>query len=194
MKKTFALLFTLMVLSMPSCDVLNEAQKVGNLVNCSFNLKSVEGLSLAGVNVQNIQSVSNLSIMNAAQLATAVMGNSLPLSFTLNVDAKNPNATPAGMSKMEWILFIDDIEMTRGNFNKKITIPAKNVKTTIPIQMNVDLKKALSGKSGDALLNFAMNLAGNGNKPTRFALQVKPTIKVGDYALSYPGYLTIKAQ
>ncbi len=194
MKKSFIVYIAVLLVSIQSCDVLQQAQQVGNLINCTFNLKTVEGLNLAGVNVQNIQSMNTLNVMDAAQLTSALLGNSLPLTFTLNVDAKNPNSTPAGMSQLDWILMIDDIEMTHGLLNKKITIPANNGKTTIPIQMSIDLKKAIKNQSGNALLNFAMNLAGAGNKPTRFALKVKPTISVNGYSLSYPAYLTIKAQ
>ncbi|MCX6272714.1 MAG: hypothetical protein NTU44_16155 [Bacteroidetes bacterium] len=193
MKRSFILLLTAAFLSFQSCDLLQQAQKVGNLVNCNFGLKTVENLSLAGVNVQNIQSAGNLNILDLGKLTAAVAGGSLPLGFTLNVEAKNPNASPAGMSKLEWILYIDDIEMTRGMLNQQVNIPGNHGTAMIPIQMNVDLKKVLTNKTGDALLNFGLNLAGAGNKPTRFMLKAKPTISVGGYLLSYPGYITIRS-
>ena len=98
------------------------------------------------------------------------------------------------MTRIDWILMIDDVEMTRGILDKQVTIPANNGLATIPMQMHIDLKKALSGKSADAVINFGMNLAGSGSKPTRFTLQMKPTITVGGFPISYPGYLNVKTE
>ncbi|MHC1706632.1 MAG: hypothetical protein AB9842_03805 [Bacteroidales bacterium] len=194
MRKILAVSVLGLIFMISSCDVLQQAQKMTNLVNCDFSLKNVEGLKLAGVNVQNTQALSSLNLTDMAKLTAALTGGTLPLSFTLNVQGKNPNSTAAGMNKLEWILYIDDIEMTKGILNQQITIPAKNGIAVIPLQMNVDLKKVLKNKTGDALLNFAMNLAGANGKPTRFMLKAKPTITVSGYKLDYPGYLTVKAQ
>ena len=179
-----------LALSITSCDVVKQAQKAGNLLNCSFRLKSVENLSLAGVNIQQLTKLTDLSVSNVAMLTSAAMGGALPLQFNLNLEGKNPNQSAAGLAGFDYILLIDNIEMTKGVINRKVNIPAGK-SSVIPMQMNIDLKKALSGKGTDALLNFVMNLAGTGSKPTRFSMKIKPTIKIGDYPLQYPDYLTI---
>jgi LEA14-like dessication related protein len=177
-----------------SCDVLNQVSQMNNLAKCDFRLESVQQLSLAGINVQNADDLSDLSMFDAAKLANAVASQQFPLNFTLNIEAKNPNTTEAGMTRIEWILLIDDLEMTRGILDKQVTIPANNGTAIIPMQMQVDLKKALSGKNTEAIINFGMNLAGSGNKPSRFTLQMKPTISVGGFPISYPGYLKVKTE
>jgi LEA14-like dessication related protein len=194
MRKIVVILLLGIMVSFPSCDLLQQAQKMTNLINCDFSLKNVESLNLAGVNVQGIQSLSSLNLLDMGKLTAALTGSTLPLNFTLNVQAKNPNPSAAGMNRLDWILYIDDIEMTKGTLNKKVNIPGNNGTSVIPMQMSVDLKKVLKNKTGDALLNFAMNLAGASGKPTRFLLKAKPTISVNGYALDYPGYINIKAQ
>ncbi|MCK9617229.1 MAG: LEA type 2 family protein [Lentimicrobiaceae bacterium] len=174
-----------------ACDVLQQAEKMANLTKCEFRLGSVTNLKLAGINVQNAKAVKDLSLMDAQRLLTAVAANSFPLTFTLNVDVRNPNTSAAGLSKMDWILFIDDIQMLSGAVNQQVTIPAKGIKA-IPVNASVDLKKVLKGKTADAIINFGLNLASAGNKPTRMMMQLKPTIMIGSYPLSYPGYLTVK--
>lgn len=196
MKHSFyeTLLFTmplLMAIILPSCDVLQQAEKMANLTKCEFRLGSVANLKLAGINVQNAKAIKDLSLIDAQRLLTSVATNSFPLTFTLNVDTRNPNTTSAGMSQMEWILFIDDIQMLSGNVNQQVTIPANGIKS-IPINISVDLKKVLKGKTADAIINFGLNMAGTGNKPTRMAMKLKPTIMIGSYPISYPGYLTVK--
>lgn len=167
---------------------------MNNLAKCDFRLASVQQLSLAGINVQNVNDLSDLSMFDAAKLANAVYLQQFPLNFTLNIEAKNPNTSEAGMTRIEWILLIDDLEMTRGILDKQVTIPANNGTAIIPMQMQVDLKKALSGKNTEAIINFGMNLSGTGNKPTRFTLQMKPTITVGGFPITYPGYLNVKTE
>ena len=124
----------------------------------------------------------------------AVSSNSFPLSFQLNLEGKNPNSEPAGLNKLEWILFIDDIQMTSGSLNQAFTIPLGNGIAQIPINLNFDLKKVLAGKSLDAMVNFGFNLAGAGNKPTRIMIKLKPTIMIGTFALTYPGYIKVKTE
>lgn len=183
--------FLAILLSLSSCDVLQQASQMANLSKCEFRLQSVNQLTLAGINVQNIHKVSELSLLDAGKLTTAVASGNFPLDFTLNVEAKNPNTAAAGITKMDWILYIDGIEMTKGIINQQVTIPANNGIAVIPVKMSIDLKQALSGKSLDAILNFGLNLAGTGNKPTRFTMKLQPTINVASFPITYPGYITI---
>lgn len=192
--KTLLIASISLLLFFTSCDVMQQVTQMSNLAKCDFRLESVQQLSLAGINVQNVNSVSDLNMFDAAKIATAVGSQQFPLDFTLNIEAKNPNASAAGMTKIDWILLIDDMEMTRGILDKQVTIPANNGIAIIPMQMHVDLQEALKGKSADAVINFGMNLAGAGNKPTRFTLQMKPTITVGGFPIAYPGYLNVKTE
>ena len=120
-----------------------------------------------------------------------VGGNTLPFSLKLNFEAKNPNSSTAGLNKLEWILFIDDIQMTSGSVDKAFSIPPNNGTAVVPIQVGIDLKQVLKGKSLDAIINFGFNLAGVGNKPTRIKAKLKPTIMIGNYPLTYPGYISV---
>lgn len=192
--KTLLIASICFLISFTSCDVMQQVSQMNNLTKCEFRLESVQQLNLAGINVQNVKQVSDLNMFDAAKLVSAVGSQQFPLDFTLNIEAKNPNPSAAGMTHIDWILLIDDMEMTRGILDRQVTIPANNGTAIIPMQMHIDLQKALSGKSADAIINFGMNLAGAGNKPTRFTLQMKPTITVGGFPISYPGYLNVKTE
>lgn len=176
-----------------ACDILDQARQVAMLSKCEFRLSSVDQLKLAGVNIQQVKKLSDLSLLDAAKITTAaVSGSSLPLNFTLNVEVKNPNAGSAGLTKLDWILFIDDIQMVSGVNEQRLQVPGNGGTGTIPLTIGVNLKEVLKGKSGDAIANFGLNLAGAGNKPTRITLKAKPTIMVGSQYIAYPGYLTVQ--
>ena len=176
------------------CSVVHQATQMKNLANCDFRIESAQNLNLAGVYVENIRTWSDLSLLDAQKLLVAMAGSSVPLSMTLNIQAQNPNPDPAGMYKLEWILFIDDIQMAQGEFNQQVTIPGNGGMATIPVQLTFDLKQVLSGRSGKAIINFGLNLAGVGNTPTRIKARIKPSIMIGQTPLAYPGYITIKTE
>jgi hypothetical protein len=176
-----------------SCSVLNQTSEIASFARCEFRIESARNMKLAGVNIQDKHSVSDISLMDMAKIASVMARGTLPLTFDLNVAAKNPNPKLAAMNKLDWILYIDDIEMTRGILNQRIEIPSNGV-IVFPVAMSLDLMKSLNGKSGDALINFALNLGGTGSRPTRIKLKAKPTIMVGTTPIQYPGYITIKQE
>ena len=182
----------LLVSMLSACDVVNSLSGMYNFAKCDFRLNSVDNVRLAGVNVQNVTNPSALSVMDAARITAAYATNQLPLSFNLNVEVRNPNKEKAVMNGMEWILLIDNIEMTRGNLNQRIEVMPNNQSAMMPLTLSFDLKKVLSGKSADAVTNFGMNLAGQGNKPSRIALKAKPSMLVGGISIPYPDYITIQ--
>lgn len=192
MKRFFQITGLLIIAAiLNSCELLNEVQKTATLAKCDFRVASAQNINLAGVNVQNIKKFSDLTLLDGAKLTAAALKNEFPLDLTVNVEGKNPNASPAGLTSMEWILFIDNQQMTQGTLNQAFTIPANNGTANIPMNMHFDLKQLLTGKSTDAIINFGLNLAGAGNKPTRISMKLKPTINVKGFPITYPSYITI---
>ena len=188
------LLILIVTFAEPGCDVSQQTQQAVNLAKCEFRIRSVENINLAGISIQNAASIKSLNITDAAKIMAAIGASTFPLSLQLNFEGKNPNSTAAGLNKLEWILFIDDIQMTSGSLDKAFTIPPNNGTAIIPVQVGLDLKQALKGKSLDAIVNFGFNLAGIGNKPTRIKAKLKPTIMIGNYPVSYPGYITVNTE
>jgi hypothetical protein len=185
------LIFLFPIISMlVSCDVARQAQQVSNLASCEFRIQSVEKINLAGVELQYIRSINDMNISDVARILAGFTSPVFPLSLQLNLDGRNPNATEAGLNRLEWILFIDDVQMTSGLIDKPISIPALSSRS-IPVEVGLDLKQVLSGKSANAMLNFCMNLTGAGGTPTRFKIKLKPTVIIAGTAITYPGYITV---
>ncbi|MGQ9805980.1 MAG: hypothetical protein ACUVRP_07880 [Chlorobiales bacterium] len=184
----------LLTVTVEGCSVLRQLQEMKNFARCEFRLSTVENITLAGINVQRIQSTRDLTLMDAARFAQALTQSQLPLNLTLNVEVKNPNAETASLNRLEWRLFIDDVELLNSIVEEKVSIAGNGGVSTLPLRISVDLKKALSGRSAEAIGNFALNLAGEGNKPTRFMLRIKPTIDVLGFPIEYPDYFDVKME
>jgi Late embryogenesis abundant protein len=193
-RSTIFLLAIILTVPFMGCDVARQTQRATNLGKCDFRVLSAENINLAGINIQNSSSIESLNLMDAANIMAAMGRSTLPLSLQLNFEVRNPNKTAAGLNKLEWILFIDDIEMTSGSVDKPFTIPPNNGTAIIPIPVDMDLKPVLKGKSLDAIVNFGFNLAGMGNKPTRIKAKLKPTIMIGNSLLTYPGYISVNTE
>ena len=184
---TFTLIIAVFLL--PGCTILEE---MVSFSRCEFRLGSVENITLAGINVQQVSSLSDLSTADAARLTGALATGTLPLNLTLNVDIRNPNQARASMNRLDWIMLIDDKQIVQGTSSQRVEIAPNGGISTLPLSIEADLKSALSGKTGDALINFGLNLAGAGNQPTRITLRAKPFVEVGGREISYPGYLDIE--
>lgn len=194
MKKNALFILAIAVLSISGCNIAQQIKEIQNFAKCEFRLATLQNTNLGGLNMQNKKSVSDFSFSDGLKLKSLAGKDSWPLSFTLNVEAKNPNSSQAAMNKFEWILFMDDNQLVEGILGDRIEIAPNAGVTTIPLQINIDLKKVLSGKSFDSMLNLVFNITGEGNKPTRFLLKAKPTIMIGSYPLTYPGYIDIKQE
>jgi LEA14-like dessication related protein len=183
------ILATILIPTLHSCSFLKEVTAFGK---CEFRTTTLEDPELAGVDVSRIQSFGDIGITDMAAITTAIMRGYLPLSFTLNLEARNPNPATAAMNRLEYLAFIDDVQVASGSLNDRIEIPANGGVTTIPLQLQTDLIEVLSKDSRQALVNFGLNLADAGNRPTRVSIKVKPTILIGGIELVYPGYFTVK--
>jgi hypothetical protein len=186
----FSLLF---VLSLSGCGVSRQVEQASNLASCEFRILGVENVNLSGVEFNNIKSVNDLNFLDAARIMGGLASPVCPLSMQVDLEGRNPNALDAGLNRLEWILFIDDIRMTAGIIEKPFTIPAHGT-LAMPVEIAVDLKQVLSGESAGAMLNFCMNLAGSGKTPTRFKIKLKPTVIIAGTAVTYPGYINVKTE
>lgn len=195
MKRSFRIILTLALaagglLFLPGCEVARQARQASNLSNCDFRIASVRNVTLAGVNLTNISSLSDLGMTESARILGGFASSTFPLTLTVNLEGRNPNTSPAGLNRLEWILFIDDIQMTSGILDRAFTIQPKGT-AVIPVDVSIDLKKVLTGKSAQAMINFCLNLAGIGNTPTRVKARLKPTVFVAGQPITYPGFITV---
>jgi hypothetical protein len=190
MRKIIALLGMVVVLF--SCDITKQLAGTYNMTQCKYEYSSISGLSLAGVNLQGVNSLSSVNPISAANLlaAFASPSGSLPLDFTLNLNVTNPGLQTALLNGLSYILEIDGIEMTQGIMSKQFQV-GSGEKTVLPISMAFDLKKVLSGQSMDAVKNLAFNFAGIGSGSSSVTVKLKPSFIVGQQTISSPSYIPV---
>ncbi len=172
-----------------SCNFLKEISTLGK---CEFRVTTLEDPEIAGVDVSHVRSFTDLNLAEMGIISASMLKGDLPLSFTLNVEVQNPNPAMAALNGLEYLAFIDDVEVASGQLDRRIEIPSNGGIETIPLRLSTDLIDILKKDSRQALVNFGLNLADAGNRPTRASIKIKPTILVGAMEINYPGYFTVK--
>jgi hypothetical protein len=195
MKRTYRFLIYLILVSFGflniGCSGLMDT--ITNIQRLQFKLDKVTGMKVAGVGLSNIAALSNISFLDAANLIASFTQGKLPVEFTLNVLAKNPNDgtggtknTSAIIENLAWRLFIDNNETITGNV-RNVSVPGVGQVTNIPIGMSFDLIKFFNSAGYDNLINLALALGGKNGSPSRITLKVKPTISTQLGPITYPG-------
>jgi len=182
----------MMCILISGCKVIQQqVTEMQAFTKCQFRIASVNRVLLAGVDVQNVRGLSSLNLMQVASLTNAYLSKNLPLSFTLNVESKNPTTNQAALGGFDWQLLIDGQQFVSGNNPSRVAIGPNGGTVVIPMQMNLELFKALSGKSKDAVLNFGMALAGQNGQSSRVSLRIKPSFVINGYTYAFPNFIEV---
>jgi len=193
--KKILLLSVLLVLSNISCSVL---ETITNLSRLQFKLGEVNGFNVNGIDISNKSKLGDFSPLEIINLSSIVTSGKLPISFTLNVEAKNPNDGTGGYKKTDatlkafpWHLQIDNKETISGNIASPVSVPGTGEVSIIPIQINIDLMQFIQNQGYESLLNLVLALGGQQGSAARLTLFADPTVSTVLGDINYPGELKI---
>ncbi|MFO8130112.1 MAG: hypothetical protein R6T99_09465 [Bacteroidales bacterium] len=179
-------------LVLAGCGIFDQASEIRAFSRCEFRLSGTEDVRLAGVPFDNVNSLDDLNVIEIARITGGVAAGDLPLELTLLLDIRNPNTRQAALNALDWILYIDGHEITRGGLSRRITVAPLGDVERMPLGISVNLYKIMEGGSGNALINLALNLSGQGQVPSRVLLKAKPVIYISGKPVAYPGYINIR--
>ena len=188
LRKSLIILFV--TLGLASCDVLNQVAQMANFANCSFDFNSLNQIQMLGIDLSKGMTRDNLNITQGLALVNAISNRSLPVTFNVNLDVKNPNSIAASMAKMDYIISLNGKEVVSTTLNQSVSVPA-NSTNVVSIPIRTDLFQLFSGESADAIVNLAFKLAGANSNPVNLGIKVKPYITIGSQQLAYPDYISI---
>jgi len=179
------------LLLLSSCATL---QKGGDLSSVKFSLDRVSSVRVAGIDLMSFHSVNEMNMFQVARATLAVSRKQLPLDMTVHLKTENPmvNRVAATVVSMDWTLMLDGRETVSGTLNKKVTIPAGEVRN-IPLQLSLNMFEYFNEKSALDMLDLALAFAGEGGGvPEGVVLKVRPTIDTPFGPISYGKALLIE--
>ncbi len=196
LKSTISILiFFLLVIGEVGCSAY---ETIVNLSRLKFRIDSIDDLELAGIPLKNKLSINDFSTLETMKLSTAFVRNTLPLTFTINVDAKNPNdgtggypRTNATIVSFPWRLFLDDKQTVTGNIGSEVAVPGSGETTKIPLKVTIDLVQFFKDKGYQGILNLALNLVKESSAPSKITLYAQPTVGSQLGNIKYPKEIKI---
>lgn len=193
MKKIFLIIGLISLVT--SCSVY---ETIVNLSRLQFKLGDVNNFELNGIDISSKSKLEDFNFQDLLKLTTAFSSGSLPVTFVLNVEAKNPNdgtggykRTDANIKSFPWRLLINDKDAVTGNINKQIFVPGTGEVTKIPVAISLDLIELFKNKGYEDLINLALALGGKKGSSSKLTLYATPTVTTSIGDIKYPGELKI---
>lgn len=194
MKKISAIFFLTTIL-VASCSIFQTIENVGRL---KYRIHSALDYKLGGISINNKTSIRDFSAIDLLKLSANITKGNLPLTFQINVEAKNPNdgtgggpRTDINLNSFPWRMFLNDKELVSGNIAQPVFVPGKGESVLIPIQVEIDLVKAYENKSLNELVNLVLQLGGMHGSTSNLKLLVKPVLGTPIGNIKYPNEITI---
>lgn len=196
MKKLFSIAIVLsLVISGIQCSVY---EAMTNLSRLQFKVGDVNGFQINGISISGKSKISDFTPIDLLKLSSSFAQGTLPASFVLNVDAKNPNDGTGGYKKSDatlqnfkWRLFLDDKETISGDIDQPVVVPGTGDVTTIPLRINIDLMKFFKDKGYESIINLALALGGYQGSSSKISLYATPTVSSPFGNITYPGELKL---
>jgi len=198
--RTLLMTVTLLGLAVAGCSTIQSiSQALTDVGKLQFKLDRATDFTVNGINISAINSVSDIDPLKAASLVMLVQKKQLPVAFTLNVQARNPNDGSNGkpptdlyLRRIAWTLLIDNRTTINGIVDRRLQIPSSGQSTIIPITIGLDLFKFFGDKGYEDLMNLAFAIGGRSGSSSRLKLTAKVSAEVpGLGVVDYPGELTI---
>jgi len=182
------LLLAPMVLFLHGCAVFSE---ITALRKCEFRLHSLEEPRLCGIEVSQKRSWKDFSFLEGQQIAASLLNSSLPFEILVNLEVRNPGSKLAAVNTIQWIAYVDDVQVAQGAVIQRVEIPPSHGRVLIPMLLQTDLIEFLEKGHPRSMLNFALSLINAKDRSSHVFLKIKPSVRVGKRTIPYPGYFTL---
>ena len=178
----------LLLLLLNSCSVLSELTA---LKSCEFRLYSFQDPSVCGIDMSDRQSPSDFTFLDGQRIAANLLRGTLPFEITVNIEVKNPGTSKAAVNSIEWIAYVDDLEVAAGVLDRRIEVPPSGGLAIVPVKLQADLIDYMEGDNPKTMMNFALNLVGTSDQASRLSMKIKPSLLIGNQTVQYPGFFTV---
>ena len=179
--KYFAAFSLMSIITLCACSA-GDMLKTYNMKNCEYSYKSATNVTISNINVSN-----GISIADAPKILLLLnsQNQSIPLSFLLTLDVKNPNSSEAAFHGMEYKVNIDGIDFTEGSIDEPFSVASGETKP-LPIKIGTDVTQLIEKNSKDAVMNTVKNFIGLSNEKTKVRVDLRPKFLVAGKTVSSP--------
>ncbi|WP_285057204.1 hypothetical protein [Pedobacter ginsengisoli] len=185
------LLVCLTAIAVSGCGINKQAQQIKALEKCKYRITSAEQIMVAGTDVKKLMGGQDMDLGSLPGLAFGLLRKDVPLKARLNLEVTNPTANDAAINEFEYKILINKQELANGFINQVVNVVAGG-STTVPVAMEVNIYPFISNnKVMGEISEFIKSSKGGPEKKGMLTLKIRPSIKVGNALIKYPGFITI---
>ena len=185
-------LFSLLVVAVYGCGINKQAQQIKALEKCTYKITSADEITVGGTDVKKLFEGQEINLASLPGLAFGLLRQDVPLKARLNLEVKNPSGDDAAINQFEYKILINNADLAEGVVNQEVNVPAGQ-STVVPVNMVVNLYPFVSNSKVMGQITEFMKAGKNGGaeKKGLLTLKIRPSIKVGNSLVKYPGFITI---
>jgi hypothetical protein len=173
------------------CGINKQAQQIKALEKCSYKILSAENVTVGGTDIRKLVDMDNLNLGSLPGLAFGLLRKDVPLRGKLNLEIKNPTSTEAAINEFEYQVLINNQELATGFVNQGVNVtPGSTI--VVPVDVNLNAYRFISNKEVmNDIGKFLQAGSGDQERKGLLTLKIKPSIRVGNSLVKYPGFITI---
>ncbi|MVN22926.1 hypothetical protein [Mucilaginibacter arboris] len=192
MKNYKLLLLLPLTFLLSRCGVNKQIEQAKALGKCRFELVSADSVYLSGINMNQFKDMDNVNIGSLPRLAMGLLSHNVPLDARLVLKITNPTAETAAINQFEYKVLLRNSEVFTGYVNQRVEVAPVGGQTRVPINITTNAYHLITDdQTREAFANLVQNLSGAKNAHRSvITIKIKPTLDLGNKAISYPGYIT----
>ena len=162
------------------------------LSQVKFNFDRISDVRVAGVNVADKKSYSDLGVTDVAKLSAGVLAHDVPTRLTVHLKAENPssNSVTAKMVKMAWSFYVEDRKLLDGNLDSSYAFPP-GTPIDVKVPITFDAYDVYEHNAQD-LFELGLALADVEGYEKEVRVDLVPTVDTDLGPITYPQPITVK--
>ena len=184
MKKILFIGFIALITS--SCGV---SRKISLLEQCKYDIKSADSVYFAGKDITRQIKTGTFNLGSIPELAIGLLRKDIPLRVRLNLGINNTGSKAIEINQFDYIVLFKGQELVKGTTDRRIDIKPDET-TIVPIIIRANIYSILSDKNTRQEI-FSYLRGANSTKNSLISIKIRPSIRVGNKLIKYPGYITI---
>ncbi len=186
MKKIhLSLIIALSLLLFTGCATNYKAQ-LAALGQFNYDVASVDQVRIAGRDLNSFDVSNGVPLASLPGIAFALLRQDLPLQGRVNLQISNPTKTLANINEFKYIIELGGKPLFEGSVDENIRLNTGQ-SMVLPLTFSANIFGVAKEQGFDKVLNDIFTKKSNGF----IALKIKPSIKVGNKNIFYPGYITV---
>ena len=160
--------------------------QIDALSKFNYTVESLQDVRLAGRNMDSFTGKDGVNISALPGIAVAMLRQDLPLEARINMKVSNPTTTTTKINSFKYLIEIQGKPMFEGTVDENLLL-STGESTVVPLTFKANIFGTAKEEGIENVLNELFTRKGEGF----LVLKIKPSIKIGNSNIYYPGYITV---